>query len=296
MAQLTAALARACAIVWRVGVFVLVWGALLAGFLVPLGQRLRVWEQVHPLRVRLYADLAGALTILAATWLATHFLDHRPFVTIGLAPRRLARHLSLGVAAGTCWVGVSLGVAWLGGWLAYRPGQVFSWPALLGAGVALVLNVLTQQLLLCGYVLQTIRSRAGVPVAIVLAAALFMGLHAGAYRGAWLPAMNVLLAGLLFCTAYQLTAQLWLAIGMHVVWNYTLGPLLGLTVSGTQRLDSGWRVFELAGPSWLTGGAFGLEGGLIATITTGLTLAVVTVALRRRSGAAMATRSVSTAN
>ncbi len=296
MGRPTAVLARVWAIVWRVGVFVLVWGALLAGFLVPLGPRLRVWEQVHPLRVRLYADLAGAVTILAATWLAMHFFDHRPFVTIGLAPRRLARHLSLGVASGTGWVGVSLGVAWLGGWLAYRPGQVFSWWALLGAGVALVLNVLTQQLLLCGYVLQTIRSRAGAPVAMVLAAALFMGLHAGAYRGAWLPAVNVLVAGLLFCTAYQLTGQLWFPIGMHVVWNYTLGPLLGLRVSGSAHLGSGWRVFNLAGPSWLTGGAFGLEGGLIVTITTGLTLVVVTVALRRRSGAAMATRSVSTAN
>jgi membrane protease YdiL (CAAX protease family) len=184
------------------------------------------------------------------------------------------------------WIGISLGAAWLGGWLAYRPGQVVSWAALLGAGVALVLNVLTQQLILCGYVLQTIRARAGAPLAMMLASAMFVGLHAGAFKGAWLPAVNVFLAGFLFCTAYQLTGQLWFPIGMHAVWNYTLGPVLGLTVSGSQHLGSGWRAFGLAGPARLTGGEFGLEGGLIVTATTCVMLAAVAVALRRGSGAA----------
>lgn len=286
MARPAAVLARIWAIVWRVGVFFLVWGVLAAGFLVPFGPRLKVWEQAYPLRMRLYADFAGAVTIVAATWLATHFLDHRPFATIGLAPRRLVRHLALGAVAGMDWIGISLGAAWLGGWLAYRPGQVISWAALLGAGVALVLNVLTQQLVLCGYVLQTIRARAGAPLAIVLAAAMFVGFHAAAFKGAWLPAGNVFLAGLLFCTAYQLTGQLWFPIGMHAAWNFTLGPVLGLAVSGSQHLGSGWRVFDLAGPARLTGGAFGLEGGLIVTATTCLMLAAVAVALRLRSRAA----------
>jgi membrane protease YdiL (CAAX protease family) len=286
MGHLTAALARIWAIVWRVLAFFLVWGVLVAAFLVPLGPRLKVWEQVHPLRMRLYADFAGAVTMLIATWLATRFLDRRPFVTIGLAPRRLSSHLALGAMAGMAWIGISLGMAWMGGWLTYRPGQVFSWAALLGVGMALVLNVLTQQLILCGYVLQTIRARAGVPLAMVLASAMFVGLHAGAFKGSWLPAVNVFVAGFLFCVAYQLTGQLWFPIGMHVVWNFTLGPMLGLTVSGSQRLGSGWRVFDLAGPAQLTGGAFGLEGGLIVTASTCLMLVVVVVTLRRRSAAA----------
>jgi hypothetical protein len=142
--------------------------------------------------------------------------------------------------------------------------------------MALVLNVLTQQLILCGYVLQTIRARAGVPLAMVLASAMFVGLHAGAFKGSWLPAVNVFVAGFLFCVAYQLTGQLWFPIGMHVVWNFTLGPMLGLTVSGSQR----------PGPAQLTGGAFGLEGGLIVTASTCLMLVVVVVTLRRRSAAA----------
>ncbi|MFI5167086.1 MAG: CPBP family intramembrane glutamic endopeptidase [Thermoanaerobaculales bacterium] len=275
MAYLTAVLGRIWGVVWRVVVFFVAWGALLAGFLIPFGPRLKLTEQVHSQGVQLYVEFAGAITIVAATWLATRFLDRRRFVTIGFAPRRLPRHLALGAAAGLGWIGISLAVALVGGWLVYRPGQVISWAALLGAGVALVLNVLTQQLLLCGYVFQTIRSRAGAPVAIVLAAAMFVGLHAPAFKGAWLPAVNVFLAGFLFCIAYQLSGELWFPIGMHAVWNYTLGPLLGLTVSGLQYLGGGWRVFDLVGPAWLTGGAFGLEGGLIVTATTCLMLVVV---------------------
>jgi hypothetical protein len=285
MAHPTAVLARIWAIVWRVGLFLLVWGALLAGFLVPLGPRLKLLGQVHSLRLQLYVEFSGAVTMLVATWLATHFLDHRPFATIGLAPRRLPRHLGLGAVTGMGWIGISLGAAWLGGWLAYRPGQVLPWAVLLGAGVAVVLNVLTQQLILCGYVLQTIRARAGVPLAMVVAAAMFVGLHAPAFKGAWLPAMNVFLAGFLFCTAYQLAGQLWFPIGMHVAWNYTVGPVLGLTINGSQYLARGWRVFDLTGPARLTGGAFGLEGGLIVTAATCLMLVVVAATLRRATAA-----------
>jgi hypothetical protein len=42
---------------------------------------------------------------------------------------------------------------------------------------------------------------------------------------------------------------LWLPIGIHFAWNSLLGPVLGLTVSGTDQLGVGWRVFQVEGPA-----------------------------------------------
>ena len=61
------------AIVWRAGVFFIVWGLLIAPLLVPLAARLAEWERSSPLTARLYYDIAGATTLLAATWVMTRW-------------------------------------------------------------------------------------------------------------------------------------------------------------------------------------------------------------------------------
>ena len=44
----------------------------------------------------------------------------------------------------------------------------------------------------------------------------------------------------------------------------------GLTVSGSSRLGMGWQALALTGPDLWTGARFGLEGGLLVTLTTGM--------------------------
>jgi hypothetical protein len=132
-----------------------------------------------------------------------------------------------------------------------------------------------------------IRRQAGLSVAVGLSALLFSVYHFGAFKGTWLPAVNVFLAGTLFCLAFGLTGGLWLPISIHFAWNFLLGPALGLTVSGSSGLGSGWRLLEVAGPELWTGGGFGLEGGLVVTLTTAAGALALTLALVRalaRSG------------
>ena len=51
----------------------------------------------------------------------------------------------------------------------------------------------------------------------------------------------------------------------HGVWNWLQGNVYGLEVSGN---ENGLTLFNFieTGPDWLTGGKFGPEGGLAATI------------------------------
>ncbi len=271
-------------ILWKSGLFFLIWALLIALLIVPIGPRLEEWEKTSPLRSRLVADAAGAVSMLAATWLMTRFVDRRRFHTVGFGRPHLLRDLAVGLAAGAVWLGTSVGIAWGAGWVTPRPAAAVTWSVLSGAAVALFLNVLTQQLLLCGYLFRTIRAGAGGAAAVGVSAALFAVYHAGAFHGAWLPALNVFGAGLLFCLARSLTDGLWLPLSIHFAWNFLLGPVLGLTVSGSEHLGSGWQLLLIEGPAVFTGGAFGLEGGLVVTLTT---LAGVTALLLlgwRRAG------------
>lgn len=138
----------------------------------------------------------------------------------------------------------------------------------------MLVNTLTQEVLVRGYIQQTIESQYGVVLAVIVSAFIFMLLHLGAIKGAPLPAINLFAAGILLGVAYAITNNLWLPIALHFGWNFLQGPVLGLTVSG-QSVDSGWRVFKLAGSNLFTGGAFGMEGGLVATATTVLGIAAL---------------------
>jgi uncharacterized protein len=269
-------------ILWRCGLFLMGWGLLAAVFFVPMGSSLIAWEKTDPLKVRFYADGAGLLTVLAATWLMTTFIDRRPFHTIGFASARMGRNLASGMGMGVLWLAASIGTAWAMGWASAVAPASISWPILLGSAIALAFNILTQQLLLCGYIFQTIRAKTDWGVAILVSAVLFSGYHAGAFHGAVLPAVNVFAAGLLFCMACRLAGNLWFPSAIHFAWNFLLGPVLGLDVSGSGRLGSGWKVFTLQGPDLFAGGAFGLEGGLIVTLTTGACIVVFLLALLKR--------------
>src|SRR3989338_8412707 len=93
-----------------------------------------------------------------------------------------------------------------------------------------------------------------------------MSLHNNSFCAA--TSSNVFCAGCLFCMSYRFAGNLWFPIAIHFVWNFLLGSVLGLVVSGQSHLGKGSRILNLDGPALFTGGAFGLEGGLIVTFTT----------------------------
>jgi len=79
--------------------------------------------------------------------------------------------------------------------------------------------------------------------------------------------VNTALAGVWLAIAYLRTRSLWLPFGLHWSWNWTQASLLGLPVSGINRVAPTPVLHAFnAGPDWLTGGAYGIEGGAACTI------------------------------
>ncbi len=275
--------ARIWTIAWKTGLFFVLWGILLAPFIVPFTTKFELIRRTHPLQLQLFFEVSGALTVLAVAWFMAHFIDRRSFITLGFASDRWIRDLLLGFSVGTGWLAISVAILWLAGGVQVQPGVVMSGSFLAWTAVALSFNTLTQEVLARSYILQTIRSQTNATIAVIATAVLFMAYHAGAYHDSWLPPLNVFLAGILFGMAYQLTGNLWLPIGIHFVWNFLVGPVLGLAVSGNSQVWSRWKLITLQGPISLSGGAFGLEGGLVVTLTTLLGIVVLAIFLRGRS-------------
>lgn len=76
---------------------------------------------------------------------------------------------------------------------------------------------------------------------------------------------NFFLFGLIYGYYFHRTGDLWLIIGAHFGWNFTMGSILGFSISGDA--SKGIFVTQLVGNPIFSGGQFGPEGGIITTLT-----------------------------
>jgi membrane protease YdiL (CAAX protease family) len=88
--------------------------------------------------------------------------------------------------------------------------------------------------------------------------------------------VNTALAGVWLAIAYLRTRSLWFPLGLHWSWNWMQASILGLPVSGISRLAPAPLLHAInAGPDWLTGGAYGIEGGAACTVALLISMLVV---------------------
>lgn len=252
------------------GVFLLLWIVL---------NLLVAWAGAAPTLERPLtwpAVLAVLVAALAASAWVMERVEGLPTAALGLplGPGS-ARFLTLGFLAGAGIMALALAILVAGGWLRWRtaPGSV-------GAGLldglaitALLLPAaLAEELLFRGYPLQALAERFGGRIAIGVTAVGFAALH-GANPGVDAFALvNLALAGLVLGVAWWRTYSLWFATGVHLGWNWIMGVPVDLPVSGL-ALDLAGFDAVLRGPELWTGGDFGPEGGLAATIAALLGLA-----------------------
>lgn len=193
-----------------------------------------------------------------------------------LATTGMARELGAGLLAGAALVACTFAVlAALG---AYRLDGVNAVGlALLLPLAEMILVGLAEEMVFRGIIFGVTARSLGSKAGIAVSALVFAVAHLP-NEGVSLLAVGALLAfGVLQAALYMITGRLWVCIGVHVAWNYSLGQLFSATVSG-HAANVGLLRGELAGDAVLTGGAFGIEGSLITML---LIATAAAFALRR---------------
>jgi membrane protease YdiL (CAAX protease family) len=138
-----------------------------------------------------------------------------------------------------------------------------------------------------GIMLRLLDKRYGATIAISIVSVVFGLIHTanGFVTGEfsyWGAVAIVVEAGVLLNAAYYFTRRLWFPIGLHAAWNFSLGGIFGLRVSGIDPVR-GLIQGSLNGPELLTGGSFGPEGSLV-TVALGLSLGLALLLKARRKG------------
>jgi membrane protease YdiL (CAAX protease family) len=268
---------RTWSAIWRILAFVIV-GVLPPGLIAVLGARVGIPLDAPAGQFTLELLTLGSVLLVA--WLMLR-LERTRFSALGLS-RSITDSLC-GFGVGGLWLSATLALAWLGRALSFRPSRfpVLSQLALLALVTSL--NAAMQEILFRGYPYFAFESRLGPQAALIGTTALFIVLHLGAAINSPLALVNLALAGFLFGLLRRRSGNLWFPIGVHSAWNVLLGPALGLAVSGKALGPQGWHLLSLSGSALITGGKFGLEGGLATTASTAIALAVSWRWLRKKN-------------
>ncbi len=175
------------------------------------------------------------------------------------------RNLSLGILGG---VGAALIVVVLP--LALRladfervPDERLQWPSLLFVSILLLFGAVGEEMLFRGYGFQVLVRGIGAFATILPVAVLFGLAHSQNLNFGPMALFNTILWGVVLGFAYVRSGDLWLPIGLHFGWNWSL-PMLGVNLSGFTMDVTGYAMHWKVGPK-VSGGAYGPEGGLLTT-------------------------------
>jgi len=269
--------------------FYLLGFLLVALLLLPLAGRLTTGTSpsdmaAHP--TPLFALVQGVALLLAfgaATWIVG--VKAMRLTTEDLRWRtRLgwARGLGVGLALGLlpAAVAMTLGVFTAGAGWSHDGGSLQDWVTQVAKTVLILAPAaLAEELMFRGLPLVVTARVFGRSGAILLLSLLFALAHIRNPEVTAAGLGNIALAGIFLSLAFYSPGGMWTAFGAHLGWNATLAALAA-PVSGLP-FDIPYIDYRTGSPVWLTGGAFGPEGGLLATLALTGTVVLVAQWIRR---------------
>src|SRR5438270_578281 len=230
-----------------------------------------------------FVTSSGSLLFSATLvgWACGAVLEGLPFRALGSMPHRgWLRNLGIGsiLGAASLFLAALLAMATRGIKFQLDPAVGRSIGETLGVSLLIfLLAAAAEEMLFRGYPLQTFTRAQLAWLGVVLTSVPFALAHLS--NPHTVPAftfVNTTLAGVWLAIAYLRTRSLWLPFGLHWSWNWAQASLLGLPVSGIERIAPAPLLKAMnAGPDWLTGGAYGIEGGAACTIALVISTVVI---------------------
>jgi len=144
-------------------------------------------------------------------------------------------------------------------------------------------SAIFEETLIRGIIFRITEEKLGSYFALIISATLFGALHLANPNSSLTAGIGLAIqAGLLLAAAFIYSRNLWFPIAIHFAWNFTQSAIFGARVSGN-AISKTLINSKIEGAEWFTGGEFGPEGSLQATLFC-LTATVILLILSHKKG------------
>jgi hypothetical protein len=176
----------------------------------------------------------------------------------------LGKNLILGIALGALLQSLTILVIYFNG--GFTILSVNSWVYVLPAlGMAFTSSIV-EEILFRGIIFRITQEKLGSYWALAVSASLFGAAHLANPSSSLIAGIGLAIqAGVLLGAAYIYSNNLWLPIALHFAWNFTQAGIFGAATSGN-TIGKSLLTTKIEGNDLISGGAFGPEGSVQATL------------------------------
>lgn len=151
--------------------------------------------------------------------------------------------------------------------------------------LAFAIQGTAEEIMCRGFLLNTLKTKISMPLAIIISSTAFVIPHLSSLMEAdsmfaIVGIINLYLISSIFSMFVLWRSNIWIACGLHSVWNYVLYVIMGLSLSGSESASEGVILFQVNDTSLLNGAEYGIEASVITTVVLG----VVVFVMEKRMG------------
>ena len=204
------------------------------------------------------------------------WLDGRSVALLGTglykgSLRELSRGMLIGLIAGTAGVLILRLTGWAS--FSFNGFSIDMFLYLLACLAVLVVSAAYEEVLFRGYIFQSLIEGSNFWITLVVFSLLFGAGHIGNVGATVFTIAFTVIAGVFLGVVYFKTRALWMCIGVHFMWNWTMAPVFGMGVSESKFLTRSLFSYK----PWESGFVGGPD--TISEIVQGIVLIALTIYL-----------------
>lgn len=146
-----------------------------------------------------------------------------------------------------------------------------------------------EEVLCRGVVLQLLKDKAPIAVAVGVSTVLFVIPHISGMKGADLgiaivAVICLVLISLILSLLTLRFKSIYAACGLHTAWNFVLYNILGLNLSGNDTKTSAIFNMRTVGSNIINGGDYGIEASVVTAVVLAAALGVMAAVKQKKGG------------
>ncbi|MFP7371327.1 type II CAAX endopeptidase family protein [Lactococcus lactis] len=222
--------------------------------------------------------------VIAGVIIFCRFFEKRSLLSLGINKNNFFKNLLIGGASAFLFMLFILVINVASGAVDIHSNLTYvSWFYIIFTFLGYFFQGTMEEIVCRGFIMNSFAARYNVGIGIFVNTFIFALLHSLSSSVTPLAIFNIFLVGLVLSLIFYISDNIFLVGAFHAIWNFMLGPVFGVEVSGLRIYSSLIKTETVRSKSMINGGDFGFEGGLAVTILTVIVLILLYFVIKRKT-------------
>lgn len=236
----------------------------------------------------LVLNISLTLSVILLIFLWVRFVEKRKFSSLGFDKNNFILKYITGFIIGIIMMSATVALLYLFGLITVdnNVSQViggFALSSILLVIPAWMIQSAMEEIIARGWLLNVLGARYTPIIGLIISSVFFGLVHLENPGISFIAILNIILVGLFFGLCVIKTNNLWVVCGIHASWNFSQGNIFGFKVSGSRSVAGSIFNLNLRGNELMSGGDFGPEAGLCATIVLIICTIIIALILKNKN-------------